>query len=326
MPELAVTAIIPTYNRSHLVGRAIESALAAIGPGDEILVADDGSSDDTPAVVEAFGSPVRLLRLPHGGAAAARNAAVAAAKGPLVAFLDDDDEWFPDKIALQRRFLEARPDLLFVVTDLGVKLEDGTEHRRALARWVSPPRPLSDIFTDGFSYSSVAPLPEGRPDFTVYAGSMYRTEMLNCFIWACTVMARKDRIGDALEFGVDFPNFGEEWPAFGRMTGRGPGAVFATETAWQHGHSGPRLTNVPMHTWAQARLMTLERVWGRDGEFLREHQKEFDHAVAEARLISALSRARHGDLREVPRAIGISARHPAALRGSWLRTFARRSW
>src|SRR4051794_36978901 len=104
MASPAVSAVIPTYNRARLVTRAIHSALAALSPGDEIIVVDDGSSDDTVAAVEAFAPPVRLLPLEHKGAGPARNVGFAAARGPLVAFLDSDDEWFPDKIALQRTF------------------------------------------------------------------------------------------------------------------------------------------------------------------------------------------------------------------------------
>ena len=80
MPSLAVSAVIPTYNRAHLVPRAIRSALAALAPGDEVIVVDDGSTDDTATVVTGFGAPVRLLPVPHGGAGAARNAGLAAAR------------------------------------------------------------------------------------------------------------------------------------------------------------------------------------------------------------------------------------------------------
>src|ERR1044072_1197793 len=100
MSSSRVSAVIPTHNRAHLVTRAIQSALAALSPGDEIIVVDDGSTDGTAVAVEAFGPPVPLMRLAHRGAAAARNAGLDAARGPLVAFLDDDDEWFPDKVAL----------------------------------------------------------------------------------------------------------------------------------------------------------------------------------------------------------------------------------
>jgi glycosyltransferase involved in cell wall biosynthesis len=318
MPQQAVSAIIPTHNRAHLVPRAIRSALAALAPGDEVVVIDDGSTDDTVAVVEAFGPPVRLLKLPHGGAGVARNAGVAAARGPLIAFLDSDDEWFPDKIALQREFLERRPDVVYCCSDFGVRLEGGAERHRCLPLWLSVTRPLAKAFGPGIPYSSVAPLTPGREDFPVYIGTMYREEMHHTFVATFTLMARKAETADALQFADDLPTC-EEWPAFGRLTRCGPGALFDTETAWQHGHSGPRLTEAEMHVWAEAWLATLERVWGRDQEFLAEHGGEFRRAVTEARLIRACSLARHGDTHEARRALRLAAGDPVAFRNVWRR-------
>lgn len=324
MASSAVSAVIPTYNRADLVTRAIRSALAALSPGDEVVVADDGSTDDTAAVVEAFGPPVRLLRLPHGGAGPARNAGLAAARGPLVAFLDSDDEWFPDKIALQRAFFERRQDVLYAFSDFGVRLEDGSEHRHYLRRWLRSPRPLSDVFGPGIPYSSVAPLPPGREDFAVQVGSMYLEEMRNNLIPTFTLMVRKAEIGDALRFADDLPTC-EEWPAFGRLARRGPGALFEAETAWQHGHSGPRLTNFPRHVWAGAWLSTLERVWGNDPEFLAEHGEEFRRAVSDAHLMRAGSFARHGNVRDASKSLLAAGGGPSAFRAFWRSIYAKRN-
>jgi glycosyltransferase involved in cell wall biosynthesis len=100
-PEVSV--IVPAFDRAALLPRALASALAQKGPSLEVIIADDGSTDDTPAVLSRYaGDPrVRVLRLPHGGVSRARNAAVAAARAPLVAFLDSDDEWLPGKLAAQ---------------------------------------------------------------------------------------------------------------------------------------------------------------------------------------------------------------------------------
>lgn len=103
-----VTVIIPTFDRAALLPRAIDSALAQSGVDFEVLVADDGSTDDTSAVLERYGGDarVRVLRLPHGGVCRARNAAVADSRSPLLAFLDSDDEWLPGKLAAQVRLLQ----------------------------------------------------------------------------------------------------------------------------------------------------------------------------------------------------------------------------
>src|SRR3712207_4230149 len=127
MTTAAISVIIPTYNRAALVARAIRNALSLIDPDDEIIVVDDGSTDDTIAIVEAFGSPVRLVRAAHGGAGAARNPGVEAATRPLVAFLDSDDEWMPVKLPLQRTFMARRPDVLFSFSDFAGRSEARVE-------------------------------------------------------------------------------------------------------------------------------------------------------------------------------------------------------
>jgi glycosyltransferase involved in cell wall biosynthesis len=318
MAREAVSAIIPTYDRATLVGRAIDSALVALSDGDEIIVADDGSGDDTVAVVEAYGPPVRLLRLPHRGAGPARNAGLEAARGPLVAFLDSDDEWLPDKIDLQRTFMERRPDVLYTFSNFGVHLEDGSELPRYLAHWVYPRRSLSQIFGDGVPYSSVAPLPPGRSDFTVHIGSMYLEEMRNNLVTAFTIMFRKEGAGDALVFADDLPT-AEEWQAFGRLAKRGPGAYFDVETAWQHGHAGPRLSGSRRHVLAEAWLKILDRVWGADREFVAEHGEDLRRARANAQLMRAVSLARHGRIRDAGTALRLAGAVTIAIRATeWL--------
>ena len=106
-----VTAIIPAYNRSHCIGRALESVLAQTQPPGEVLIVDDASTDDLAAALVPFGDQVRCIRHDRNlGAAAARNTGFQAATGDWIAFLDSDDVWHKDKQAQQLAFL-ARRDL-----------------------------------------------------------------------------------------------------------------------------------------------------------------------------------------------------------------------
>jgi Glycosyl transferase family 2 len=101
MPDVSV--VIPTHNRRRLLGQTLRSVLAQRGVDFEVVVVDDGSTDGTAEAVAALGDRrVRLWRHQHPrGVATARNAGAAAARGPWVAFLDDDDLWAPDKLAGQ---------------------------------------------------------------------------------------------------------------------------------------------------------------------------------------------------------------------------------
>src|SRR5262245_43720207 len=102
-----VTVLIPSFNRADLVVRAIECALGQTQPDDEVLVVDDGSTDDTAARLERFAGRVRVLRQANAGAAAARNAGLAAARHRWVAFLDSDDLWEDGHLAGLRAAIAA---------------------------------------------------------------------------------------------------------------------------------------------------------------------------------------------------------------------------
>jgi glycosyltransferase involved in cell wall biosynthesis len=116
-----VSVVVPVYNRASSVGHALETALAQTYPRVETIVVDDGSTDDIAGVVGARFPSVRLLRLErNSGAAAARNAGVAAARGELIAFLDSDDLWSPEKLALQVPAFLGRPDACLSFTDVAI--------------------------------------------------------------------------------------------------------------------------------------------------------------------------------------------------------------
>ncbi len=94
MNEPLVSIVIPSYNRAHCIAAAIMSALEQTYPNYEIIIADDGSADDTEGAVRALAQPkVRYVRKANGGCSSARNFGVSNAAGKYVAFLDSDDTW-----------------------------------------------------------------------------------------------------------------------------------------------------------------------------------------------------------------------------------------
>jgi len=110
-----VSVIIPTYNRAHMVGRAIQSVLAQTYQGFELIVADDASTDNTEEVVKSFNDE-RLKYIRHeensGTSAAPRNTGIKMARGEYIALLDSDDEWLPEKLEKQLdRFKSVSPDI-----------------------------------------------------------------------------------------------------------------------------------------------------------------------------------------------------------------------
>jgi glycosyltransferase involved in cell wall biosynthesis len=111
---MIISAVIPAYNAEEHIARAIQSVLAQTRPVDEIIVVDDGSTDNTAEVVRSFGDEVKLIRQANAGVSAARNAGIKFATGDWIAFLDADDEWLPDKIERQVQLLDRNSDLVWV--------------------------------------------------------------------------------------------------------------------------------------------------------------------------------------------------------------------
>lgn len=111
MSHLGVSCIIPVFNGARYLGEAIGSVLRQTSPVAEVIVVDDGSSDESVEVAGAYGGAVRCIAQPHRGVSAARNRGVAAATQPLLAFLDADDLFLPQKTARQLERFAARPEL-----------------------------------------------------------------------------------------------------------------------------------------------------------------------------------------------------------------------
>lgn len=117
-----VSVVIPTYNAAELLPEAVESVLSQTYRDFEIVVVDDGSTDETPAVMEEYAEDVRYIRKENGGSASARNRGIEEARGEYVAFLDADDRWRPAKLETQMDAHAADPTLAWSYT--GARLVD----------------------------------------------------------------------------------------------------------------------------------------------------------------------------------------------------------
>jgi glycosyltransferase involved in cell wall biosynthesis len=111
MSALRVSCIVPVYNGERFLAEALDSILAQTHRPFEIIVIDDGSTDGTPEVIAGYAGRVRYQRQENAGVAAARNAGLELASGELIAILDADDLWHPEKLARQSARFEARPEL-----------------------------------------------------------------------------------------------------------------------------------------------------------------------------------------------------------------------
>jgi len=129
-----ISVIIPVLNGEAYIAQAIESVLDQTLPADEVVVINDGSSDGTAEIVRGYQPRVLYHRQPNLGPGAARNLGIRESKGDQVAFLDADDRWLPNKLALQKAALDADPalDLVFSHTRQFLSPELSEEHAATL--------------------------------------------------------------------------------------------------------------------------------------------------------------------------------------------------
>jgi glycosyltransferase involved in cell wall biosynthesis len=147
-----VSVVIPTYNRWPMVGAAIESVLAQSYRDFELIVVDDGSTDDTAREMGTWGSRIRFYQRPRTGVSAARNHGVRQCRGELIAFLDSDDLWLPNKLAVQVELMAGHPEIQICQTEElwirnGVRVNPKAKHQK----------PSGDIFARSLELCLVSP-------------------------------------------------------------------------------------------------------------------------------------------------------------------------
>ncbi len=132
----SISVVIPTYNRSVLLERALDSVLAQTLPVDEVIIVDDGSTDNTSYMLRSRYPEVNLIEQNNQGVSAARNTGIAAARHDWIALLDSDDVWHQNKIEKQLQGLNNSPEYLFCHSDEiwirnGVKINQMNKHKKA---------------------------------------------------------------------------------------------------------------------------------------------------------------------------------------------------
>lgn len=148
-----VSVVIPTFNRGPFVELAVESALAQTWQEVEVIVIDDGSTDDTAERLARFGDAIQYHHQENLGVQFARNRAVGLARGEFTAMLDSDDLWLPEKLALDLAMFSAEPELALVYGRMEVIDENGT--RTGVRKPTDPPGGVvAEVLVRGSGLSS----------------------------------------------------------------------------------------------------------------------------------------------------------------------------
>ena len=112
-----ISVIIPVYNRAATIRRAVDSVLSQTVKAYEIIVVDDGSTDETPQILNSYGDLISIITQENQGVSAARNRGINRAKGDWIALLDSDDEWLPKKLQYALEFIRLNPQIKIFQTE-----------------------------------------------------------------------------------------------------------------------------------------------------------------------------------------------------------------
>ena len=153
--HLDVSVVIPAYNAERFIAMSIDSALSQTSPPKEIIVVDDGSIDNTRAIVARYGNKVRYIYQPNAGPAAARNMGVKEARGEWIGFLDSDDYWDQDHLEQLMRSAEAQKEAMLIycgkkwVDSDGKDIPDSPRQTSFPSGWI-----FSGLFTENYISST----------------------------------------------------------------------------------------------------------------------------------------------------------------------------
>lgn len=261
MTEPLVSVVVPTYNRSRLVQRAVASALSQSQSRVQIIVVDDGSTDDTrAALADRFGDETRVIRLhvENRGPAAARNAGLARATGSHLALLDSDDEWLPWKLEFQLECLERVPEAGMVWTNMTAVDADGNvvadRYLRAMYRR------YGEVDLDRVMDGSL-PIehPEGGPG-RLWHGDLYRAMVGGNLVHTSTVLMTKDRLEEVGRFDESLQHTGEDFDFHLRTCAAGAVALADIPTIrWRVGAPDQLTRPDLMVQMARNHLATVEK-------------------------------------------------------------------
>lgn len=247
-----ISIIIPTYNRSHYVQLTIDSALAQTYPNTEVIVVDDGSTDNTEAALQRYGERIRYIKQENQGESVARNVAIEVSQGECVALLDSDDLWQPDKLEKQSALLQNQPEVGLVSCHVGIVNACG------------------DVVSAGPVH------PEQQSDKV-----SLEALVLNSPVHASTILVRKECLDELGGFDTTI-RYGEDWDFCLRMASKYQ-VGFIT---------GPSLAMLRTHGEAQSRYIISQlEAQRRFTDWQRVIQRNFEVYEQEGQSLDALRRA-----------------------------------
>jgi glycosyltransferase involved in cell wall biosynthesis len=266
MSEPLTTIVVPTYNRAYCLPRTVDSALGQTNVRVEVIIVDDGSKDETAALVASrYGSDarVRYIQQQNGGVAVARNTGMRAAQGDYIALLDSDDIWMPWKLELQLACMRARPEVGMTWTDMEAIDPDGNLISPAyLRRMYSAYRwfPTSDaLFRESLPVADIAPrLSSVVGDRRFSVGDLSSAMIMGNLVHTSTVVFTRQRYQQTGPFSDQYRRAGEDYEFHLRTCRAGVvGFVDVASIKYQRGFADRITRNENDVHFARAFLRTI---------------------------------------------------------------------
>ena len=245
MSSPLVSVVIPAYNSGRYIAEAIDSVLRQDYPALEILVIDDGSTDNTSEVVARYGDRVRLLAQVNQGSAAARNHGIRHANGKYIAFLDADDAWWSHKIRYQ----------------IDALMQSG--YKMAYSRFIRWYEDVNGHFSDPETEFLSRQNPNVSDDKLV-TGSPYAELLLDCIVWTSTVIVEKAEL-EGVGLFDEYLRKGQDYDVWLRLSRRINMLGLEQPTALYRIHSASITTSIKTVNYEYLILSRAVAQWGEIG-------------------------------------------------------------
>jgi len=237
-----ISVVIPCFNASRFIAATIDSVLAQKGVELEVIVVDDGSSDGSARTVRSAYPEVRVFEQPNHGVAVARNTGIQQSRHDWIAFVDADDIWLPDKLALQAELLATDPEARMAYT---------AWHVWPTAEVLPTPALLDELQS---AASDVA-------RWAGAAGWIYPQLLLDCVVWTSTVLAHRSVFDEVGGFNTDL-RVGEDYDLWLRASRVTPILQVARPLALYRMHPGSITRRVPEQNFKGRVISSALNKWG----------------------------------------------------------------
>ncbi len=315
MNKPVVSIVIPAYNSAGVLGRAIDSVINQTFADWELVVVDDGSTDDTWAVLDSYreslGSRLVAVRQQNSGASVARNAGIEKSKGKFIAFLDADDAFVPTKLARQVEFFEKYPDYGLVYSDYAYVDLNGQYHESA--------------FRDSNPIAANMPGQEISPGLICCGNELFDRMCGRYIISTITGMVRRSVLGNNIRF-IPGHVYSEEWLFFLEVARNCRGG-FVNESLSVHYYTAGSVSRSDVIRNNLQQVKAVEYILKRYPDMSRESRKSLSRQILQCYRQLGLDFLRSGEYKRSQEYFGKALKYKTDLKGmAWYAQALTRNW